>query len=53
VHPLWETAAQPQGLIAEALDTYRPTNSKIEFVDTFELARRQVTVYETLKRKFQ
>ena len=53
VHPLWETLGNPHGLVAEALDVYRGTTSKIEFVDTFELARRQVTIYEDLKRKFQ
>jgi hypothetical protein len=50
VHPLWETQGELRGLVKAAFDGYRGTSAKVEFVDTFELARRQVTVYEHLQR---
>jgi hypothetical protein len=50
VHPLWETQGELRGLVKTAFDAYRGSSAKVEFVDTFELTRRQVTVYEELQR---
>jgi DEAD/DEAH box helicase domain-containing protein len=51
-HPLWAGKEQLKGLTRRAFEEYQTTASKIEFVDTFELARRQVSVYENLQREW-
>ena len=51
-HPLWPGRENLRGLTKHAFEEYQGTASKIEFVDTFELARRQVSVYEHLQREW-
>jgi hypothetical protein len=41
VHPLWDTRALP-GIVKNAYDALDGPNVKIEFSNTFELARRQI-----------
>lgn len=52
VHPLWDCSARP-GVVGEALDDLVRLGARendIQFVDTFELARRQVKAREHLLR---
>ncbi|WHZ29172.1 MAG: hypothetical protein OJF51_003973 [Nitrospira sp.] len=48
VHPLWNIG-NPTGILAEAI---RELGGRVEFSDTFELSRRQVTERERLRRNF-
>lgn len=45
-HPLWDRSAF-RGLIADAISDLNA--GRVEFTDTFELARRQVKVYQELR----
>lgn len=48
VHPLWDTAAL-EGIVGKAVDEIEGTTGTVPmFVDTFELARRLVTVRQDL-----
>lgn len=51
-HPLWAGKEKLKGLTRNAFEQYQSSASKIEFVDTFELARRQVLVYEHLQHEW-
>lgn len=51
-HPLWAGKDKLKGLTRNAFEVYQGSAAKIEFVDTFELARRQVSVYEHLQREW-
>jgi Lhr-like helicase len=51
-HPLWAGKENLRGLTRKAFDDYQASAAKIEFVDTFELARRQVSVKEHLQREW-
>jgi DEAD/DEAH box helicase domain-containing protein len=48
-HPLWEVKGELHGVVKEAFERLQAEGGRIEFVDTFELARRQVKVREDLK----
>jgi hypothetical protein len=47
VHPLWDTTSLP-GVVGDAYASLDGPGARIEFVNTFDLARRQVTVREQL-----
>lgn len=49
VHPLWDVSELP-GVVGDAYAQLATPGAKIEPVDTFELARRKVTVRERLRR---
>jgi DEAD/DEAH box helicase domain-containing protein len=48
VHPLWDSSELP-GIVASAYSQLASPGARIEPVDTFELARRKVTVRERLR----
>jgi len=53
VHPLWNCDSSPQ-IVEEGMDALREKGAeRIAFVDTFELARRQVQVREHLLDKWR
>ena len=51
-HPLWDQTTTSRGLIGEAHTDLQSLGARIEPTDTFELARRQVKVYQELREKF-
>lgn len=50
-HPLWDQQ-NPRGLVQQAIDEFSHVAGKLAFTDTFELARRQVSEYESLQHKW-
>ena len=49
VHPLWDEN-NPQGIVAEAHKEFMERGGQVRFVNTFDLARRQVKVREDLRK---
>jgi Lhr-like helicase len=51
VHPFWDTE-QPTGVVREAADALAGSGVNVQFIDTFHLARLQVTAREQLEAKW-
>jgi hypothetical protein len=50
-HPLWDRE-NPQGLLLQAINDFAQYGGKIALTDTFELARRQVSEYEWIRKEW-
>jgi hypothetical protein len=53
VHPLWDSEGKTPEIVAQAYSDLNKIGARIELVNTFELARRQVHVREKLLERFR